>query len=277
MPISSAELDYVRDLVHRRAAIVLEPSKQYLVESRLAPLAREAGCVTIDALVQRMRAAPYGDLHTRVIEAMTTNETSFFRDGYPFDVLRDKVIPEAIAARSKARTLYVWCAAASTGQEPYSIAIILRHHFPELASWDVRILATDLSSEVLDRAKKGTYSQLEVSRGMPEPLLRRYFEEVQKGMEWRARPEIRDLVEYKQANIIDPWPTMPTPDIIFVRNILIYFGVDVKKQILSRMHALMAPDGALFLGAAETTLGLVDGFERVALGRGVYYRQKRDR
>jgi chemotaxis protein methyltransferase CheR len=277
MPIGNAELDYVRELVHKKAAIVLEPSKQYLVESRLAPLAREAGCDTIDAFVHRVRTSPFGALHTRVIEAMTTNETSFFRDVHPFDVLRDKVLPEIVKERQKSRSIFVWCAASSTGQEPYSIAMTVRQHFPELASWNVKILATDLSTDVLERAKRATYSQLEVSRGLPEPYLRRFFDETQKGVEWRARREIVDMVEYKQLNIIDPWPQMPAPDVVFIRNILIYFSVEVKKRILDGMRCTMAQDGALFLGAAETTLGISQDFERVALGRGVYYRPKAKR
>lgn len=272
MPISQPELDYVRDLVYKRAAIVLEPSKQYLVESRLTPLARDEGFESIDALVARMRNQPFNGLHTRVIEAMTTNETSFFRDVHPFDALRTHVLPKIIEKRTISRSLFIWCAAASTGQEPYTIAMVIREHFPQLATWNVRILGTDLSTEVLERAREGKYRQLEVNRGLPASYLVKYFE--QRGSDWQIKRELRGMVEYKQANIIEPWPAMATPDVIFVRNILIYFDIETKKKILGRMRGILAPHGALFLGGAENTLGLDDGYERVAEGRAVFYRLK---
>ncbi len=272
MSIGPEELDYVRDLVFRRSAIVLEPAKQYLVESRLARLVLDEGCDTLDELVHRLQSEPPGDLHARVVEAMTTNETSFFRDLHPFEALREHVIPALVAQREATRSLFVWCAAASTGQEAYTIAMILREHFPALAAWSVRIVATDLSTEVLARARAGIYRQFEINRGLPEERLRAHFEP--HGIDWRIRPELRAMVEFRQANLIDDWGAMPTPDLVFLRNVLIYFDVPTKRALLGRVHDLLARDGVLFLGGSETTSGLDDRFERIAQGKAVYYRRR---
>lgn len=268
----SGEFDYIRQLVRERSAIVLEDGKAYLAESRLAPLARQEGFTSVNELVSRLRAERFGRLHRRVVEAMTTNETSFFRDIHPFDALRTAIFPELAQKRATMRAINIWCAASSTGQEPFSMALILREHFPQLASWAVRIIATDINTEILARAERGAFSQLEVNRGLPAPLLVKYFE--RRGLEWHLKEEVRRFVEFRELNLAEHWPTMAPLDVIFLRNVLIYFDVDTKRAILGKARRLLRPDGYLFLGAAETTINLDDGFERVQLGKAWAYRPR---
>lgn len=270
MAIRSEDFGYIQELVRRHSAIVLESGKEYLVEARLGPVARRAGFKSIDEMVAQLRGQPYDGLHEKAIEAMTTNETSFFRDIHPFEGLRKMVIPEFLEKRSIERALNIWCAAASSGQEPYTIAMVLRQHFPMLAGWTVRILATDISNEMVERAREGCFSQLEVNRGLPASLLVKYFQK--RGMEWQLKDEIRGMVEFSQVNLAGPWPPLPRMDITFVRNVLIYFDVETKKTILSKVKQVMRPDGYLFLGGAETTFNVDDSFERVPMGSSYCYR-----
>lgn len=264
--VSEPDYTYIRELVRQRSAIVLEPSKAYLIESRLTPLARSEGMNSLQQLVSRLRGDPSGALQRKVVEAMTTNETSFFRDRHPFDALREHLLPELKRTRTATRCLNLWSAACSTGQEPYSIAILLREHFPELAeSWRVRILATDLANRVLERAQAGVFSQLEINRGLPAALCVKYFR--REGIEWRVHPKLRDLIEFREMNLVEPWPALPRMDVIFLRNVLIYFDTEAKKSILRRVRQALQPDGYLFLGAAETTLNLDDSFEWVRLDK----------
>lgn len=261
----------VRDLVLDRAAIVLDDGKAYLVEARLAPIASREGFASIDDLVERIARTPYGRLHEDVVEAMTTNETSWFRDLSPFDALRQTVLPQLIAARGQERRLEMWSAACSTGQEPYSVAMLLAEHFPELSGWQVRLLASDLSRAVLDQARAGRYSQMEVNRGLPAPLLVKYFE--RHGTHWVVKDDIRRRVQFGSVNLASTWPSgMPTFDIVFLRNVMIYFDTATKKRILARVRQILRPDGVLFLGTAETTLHLDDGFERLQVGGASCYR-----
>jgi chemotaxis protein methyltransferase CheR len=262
----------VRELVRRGSAIVLEATKEYLVEARLGPLARKEGLRSLSDLVARLREQPEGPLHRRVVEAMTTNETLFFRDVHPFEALHKNLLPELIGRRTTSRQLRIWSAACSTGQEPYTIAMMLREHFAELASWKIDILATDLSTEVLDKARKGTFGQIEVNRGLPARLMVKFFD--QNGIDWQLKDEIRRMVEFRELNLAASWPPMAHFDVIFLRNVLIYFSSETKKAILARVRTLLRPDGFLFLGAAETTMNLDDAFERVQLGKAGCYRVK---
>ncbi|MCU1426135.1 MAG: protein-glutamate O-methyltransferase CheR [Actinomycetia bacterium] len=267
--LETADFDYIRHLVRQRSAIVLEPGKEYLVQSRLLPLARKQGLADIGALVDRLKrgdAAVTAD----VVEAMTTNETSFFRDKNPFDALRDDVIPDLLQRRKSKRTLRIWSAAASTGQEAYTIAMTLREHFPELGSWTVSILGTDLSQEVVEKAKEGRYAQLEVNRGLPAPLLMKYFERA--GAAWKVKQTLRGAVEFRQMNLIAPWPALASMDIVFLRNVLIYFDATTKRDLLGRVRKVMAPDGCLFLGAGESTLQYDGTFKQVTGSRANCYR-----
>ncbi len=211
-------------------------------------------------------------LKQKVVEAMTTNETSFFRDRNPFECLRNSVLPELLPRRAADRSLRIWSAACSTGQEPYSIAMLLREHFPELRDWRVQITASDLSTECLERARQGRYGQLEVGRGLPTPLLTKFF--FRDGLEWVMHEDLRRMITFRVLNLLDPDLTLPPMDIVFLRNVLIYFDKETCQQILGRVRQLLRPDGFLFLGGAETTHFLDDAFERVQLSQAGCYRLK---
>ena len=268
MAITPTEFDVVRALIRAEAGIVLEPGKEYLVEARLSPLARRDGLAGASELIAQLGRMK-GPLHTKVVEAMTTNETIFFRDIEPFEVLRKEVLPALMEARRATRRLNIWCGASSTGQEPYSIAMTLRD-MPELASWTVEIVATDISTDVLARARNGLYSQLEVNRGLLASHLVKYFEK--KGLEWQISDRIRSMVRFDYLNLMRPLPAMAAPDIVFLRNVLIYFDSADKSAILTRIRNAMRQDGFLFLGAAETTRNLDDRFERLPFSKTGCYR-----
>lgn len=269
MSISAPDFDFVRALVCDQAGIVLESGKEYLVESRLGPLAKRGGYDSLEALVTALRR-PDATLRRTVIEAMTTNETTFFRDIEPFEALRKHVIPALIAARSASRELRIWYGASSTGQEPYSVVMMLQEHFPELATWNVTHFATDINLEVLDRARLGKYNQIEMNRGLPVSYLVKYFEKC--GLEWQLKPAIRGKVKFDQMNLVKPWPSLPVFDIVMLRNVMIYFDIDAKRQILAKIRRQLRPDGYLFLGGAETTMGLSEAFQRMPLDRAGCYR-----
>jgi chemotaxis protein methyltransferase CheR len=260
--MTDQDFNYIRLLLWERSAIVLEPGKEYLVESRLMPLARQLNLASIGDLVNHLRTRPYNGLHAQIVEAMVTTETSFFRDLHPFEALRKTVLPELMARRSGERRLSIWCAATSSGQEPYSIALLLWEHFPHLlAGWKVTLLATDLSREVLARAREGRYNQIEVNRGLPAGLLLKHFQ--QHGTSWQLNANVRNLVEFQELNLAQPWPSLPRMDLVLLRNVMIYFDVDTKKAILGRVARVLNPDGYLLLGGAETTFNLDDSYRRV--------------
>ena len=260
--LAAGDLDYVRGLVHAEAAIMLDASKGYLVEARLLSLAREAGLASVSDLVKRLRTSTRTPLHARAVESLTTNETSWFRDVHPYAVLEKHVLPDLIDRRASSRTLTIWSAACSSGQEPYSIAMILRDRFPELATWRLQILATDISPQMVERARAGRFSQMEINRGLPAPSLVRWFE--RDGLDWVAKPELRAMLDCRVMNLAGSWGAIARPDVVFLRNVLIYFSVETKRDILNRLLQHIPADGALFLGAAESTLGIHDGYERVA-------------
>ncbi len=260
MTISAQDFDFIRALVCDQAGIVLENDKKYLVESRLVPLAKRNGYDSLDTLVGALRRAD-ATLRRSVVEAMTTNETMFFRDVEPFEALRKHVVPQLMAARSAWRELRIWYGASSTGQEPYSVVMMLLDHFPQLATWNVTHHATDINLEVLERARQGKYNQIEMNRGLPVTYLVKYFEK--SGLEWQIKPAVRDKVRFEQMNLVKPWPTLPVFDIIMLRNVMIYFDIEAKKQILAKIRRQLRPDGYLFLGGAETTMGLDESFQRM--------------
>ena len=269
------DFEYLRRLMHERAAIVLEPGKEYLALSRLDPLARHAGCGSVAALVALLRRTePVSELHDQVIDALTTNETTFFRDYNPWESLRTTVLPELVERKHRTRTLSVWSAGCSTGQEPYSIAMAIREHFPELLTWQLSILGTDISPSVLDRASRGRYGQLEVNRGLPAHLLVRHF--TRAGMEWEIEEPIRRMVRFQRHNLVDEWPTLPPFDLVFMRNVMIYFDLEAKRRVLEAMHRQLAPHGYLLLGASETTYNLSEDFDRELDGRTAWYRPRRN-
>jgi len=257
--MTEQDFDVVRRLLLDRSAIVLEAGKEYLVETRLAPIARQHQLGSVSELIARLRSRPDNGLHRQVIEAMVTTESSFFRDHHPFETLRDVVIPDLIERRRGQRRLHVWCAASSTGQEPYSIALLLREQFPQLGGWTIKLLASDLSRQVLEKARR--YNQIEVNRGLPATLLVKYFE--QHGTTWQLKPAIRGMVDFQEINLAQTWPALPPMDLIMVRNVMIYFDVETKKSILGKLARVLRPDGYLLLGGAETTFSLSDGYRRV--------------
>jgi chemotaxis protein methyltransferase CheR len=261
--LSASDFDFVRELASRESALALSDEKGYLVEARLAPIAEREGYGSVTELVARLRTRPSA-LCTDVVHALTTNETSFFRDVHPFDALRDVLLPAAIAARGRAS---VWSAASSTGQEAYSVAMIAATSFPAAA---VSILATDLSRAVLDRAGDGRFSQLEVNRGLPAPMLVRHFE--RDGSRWRIRADIRRRVQFRELNLARPWPILPRMDVVLLRNVLIYFDPPARRAALAQVMRVLNPGGVLLLGSAETTYGVADGWERVQVGRTLFYR-----
>jgi chemotaxis protein methyltransferase CheR len=273
MAVTSADFDYLCKLVRDRSAIVIEPGKEYLIESRLIPVARREGFATLDALVMNLRATSINGIHTKVVEAMTTNETTFFRDVLPFEALKKMILPELVEKRGATRKLSIWSAASASGQEAYSVAMLLREHFPNLANWDVHILATDLSQEMVQRTREGNYSQIEVNRGLPAPLLMKYFDK--QGLEWRIKEDLRRMIEVRQMNLAKEWDFIPPMDIIFMRNVLIYFGIEMKKVILGKLRQLLKPGGYLFLGGAETTLNLDDSFTCVQFNKASCYQLER--
>jgi chemotaxis protein methyltransferase CheR len=268
--LSKTDFEYVKNLVLKHTAIVLEAGKEYLVESRLTPLARQEGFASFEELIAQMRAQPSSGLHWKMVEAMTTNETSFFRDVHPFEALKKAILPELVTKRASERSLHIWCAASSSGQEPYTVAMLLREYFPVLASWTLRFVASDISTEMLARSREGRYSQLEVNRGLPATLLVKYFQK--QGTEWQIKEELRRMIEFQQVNLAEAWPSWPPMDIILMRNVMIYFDVATKKAILSKIHRLLRPDGYLFLGGAETTMNLNDAFERIEFDKSGCYR-----
>ena len=258
--------------------IKLDDQKDYLIESRLAQLAKENGFAGITALVAKARTGDRA-VGTKIIEAITTHETSFYRDLVPFEALRQKVIPELIARRANVRRLTIWCAACSSGQEPYSIAMLLLEHFPDLAPWNVQIVATDLSEQVLTKARAATFSQMEVNRGLPAAYLVKYFD--RQGMKWTLKPEVRRLVDFRQLNLIDRWGMSPRPDVVFLRNVLIYFELPTKKMILDQVGLAIAADGALFLGqrkprSTSPTVGIAWSMANIHF-IGCYHDQPRPR
>ena len=255
-------------LVRERSGLVLNEDKAYLLESRLTPITREHGLKSLDELVAAVKTKKDQALIDGIVEAMTTNESLFFRDTKPFDQLRDLVFPELLKSRASAKRIRIWSAACSSGQEPYSIAMLIKEGGATFANWTIEIVATDLSEEMLARAASGIYSQFEVQRGLPITLLVKYFK--QDGDKWEIDPGIRAMVKFKKFNLLDRPDSLGVFDIVMCRNVLIYFDQETKGQVLGRIANVMAPDGALYLGGAETVLGITEKFQPVAGQRGLY-------
>jgi chemotaxis protein methyltransferase CheR len=266
------EYDYLRKLLKERSGLVLSSDKQYLVESRLLPIARKSGLTGLGELVQKIKTPGTEALIVEVVEAMTTNESFFFRDKIPFDHFREAIMPSLVVARAKQRRVRIWCAAASTGQEPYSLAMCLKEMAGQISGWRVEIIATDLSHEVLEKAKAGIYSQFEVQRGLPIQLLVKYFTQI--GETWQIAPEIRSMVQYRPFNLLSDFGQLGIFDVVYCRNVLIYFDQQTKVDVLERIARIAEPDGFLVLGAAETVVGLTEAFKPIPERRGLYLPNK---
>lgn len=262
------EFDYLRSYLKQQSGLVLTAEKQYLIESRLLPVARKAGLASLSALVAKMREPGQATICEAVVEAMTTNESFFFRDKTPFEHFVDTMLPKMLEARARDRRIRIWCAAASTGQEPYSLAMCLKEAEAKLAGWRVEIVGTDLSNEVLDKAKAGVYSQFEVQRGLPINHLLKYF--TQNGDTWQISSQLRSMVSYRKLNLLENFSSLGQFDIGFCRNVPIYFDNQTKIDILGRISKMMPADGFLVLGAAETVVGLTDAFKPMTDKRGLY-------
>jgi chemotaxis protein methyltransferase CheR len=270
--LAEQDFDYIRDLVRDRAAIVLEPGKEYLAVTRLDPVMRRAGLGSLSELVATLRQDDDPALSEQVIDALTTNETTFFRDLHPFESLRNHILPALVQRKRLSRSLFIWSAGCSSGQEPYSVAMLIREDFPQLAGWQVSILGTDVSVAMLERARAGRYGQIEVNRGLPAHLLVKYFRRA--GVGWEIDGSIRAMVRFRQQNLVDPWPSMPPVDLVLMRNVMIYLDLAAKQEILARVGDVLAPHGYLLLGTSETTLHLDDSFRRHAVGSTGWYQRE---
>ena len=262
------DFDYLRKFLRERSGLVLAADKQYLAESRLLPVARTASLGGVAELVQTLRRSGSETLAAQVVEAMTTKESFFFRDRIPFEQFRDTLMPELMARRALRRRIRIWCAAASTGQEPYSLAMALKELGERICEWGIEIIATDISNEVLERARSGLYTQFEVQRGLPIALLLKYFTKM--GDNWQIAPAIRSMVQFRALNLIGDFAHLGLFDLVFCRNVLLYFDQETKSRVLDRIARVMNRDGYLVLGAAETVIGLTNAFRPIVDRRGLY-------
>jgi chemotaxis protein methyltransferase CheR len=266
--MTDGDFDFLCKILKDRSGLVVTRDKAYLLESRLLPVARKHGLKSLDELAAVVRARPIGDLVREIVEAMTTNESFFFRDIKPFEQFKDFVLPTLMKLRAQRRLIRIWSAACSSGQEPYTLAMMLAEQKAALTDWTIEILATDLSQEILEKAQAGLYSQFEVQRGLPIQLLVKYFK--QQGDRWQIDDGLHSRVRFKQFNLLDDPAVLGGFDVIFCRNVLIYFDQPTKSQVLDRLVRVLAPDGFLYLGGAETVLGISDRFRPVPENRGIY-------
>ena len=270
MTIKSNDFDYISKVIREECGIILEKGKEYLIEPRVTPLMRHENLESIESLVKKIKSETRGDLKQALIESMITNETSFFRDIHPFEILNSKIIPELIEKRKAEEELNIWCGASSSGQEPYSLAILIKNNFPQINTWKINFLVSDISNKNLKRCKSGIYTQLEVNRGLSPTLLARYFG--RKGMEWQVKDELRQVMQFQIINLAGSWPKMLQLDLVMMRNVLIYFSLQMRKKVLGKISKLLKADGYLFLGAAETTINLDKNFERIPFNQSGCYR-----
>ncbi|MEQ8397730.1 protein-glutamate O-methyltransferase [Thalassobaculum sp.] len=266
--MNTSDFQMIATMLREQSGLVITPEKAYLVENRLQPVARKWGYASLDQLVGAMRTKSDGKLRKDVVDAMTTNESLFFRDLKPFDLMRDVVLPPLLTARASTKRIRIWSAACSSGQEPYSLAMMLSEMQAKLAGWKIEILATDLSSEMVAKAKAGTYSQFEVQRGLPITMLVKHFK--QDGDRWQLSDAIRNQVTFREYNLLEHPRSLGQFDVVYCRNVLIYFDQPTKTKVLAGIADQLAPDGTLFLGGAETVLGITDRFEPVPGQRGIY-------
>jgi len=266
--MSVLDFEYLRTFLRERSGLVLSPDKQYLAESRLLPLARAAGLTGVAELVQTLRRPETEALATQVVEAMTTNESFFFRDKIPFEQFRDTIMTELMARRAPQRRIRIWCAAAATGQEPYSLAMSLKEMGGRIADWRIDIVATDISRQVLQKARSGIYTQFEVQRGLPIAFLLKYFTKARD--RWQIAPEIRAMVRFRPLNLMRDFAHLGVFDLVFCRNVLLYFDQATKSSVLDRIAGVMERDGYLVLGGAETVVGLTSAFKPIVDRRGLY-------
>jgi chemotaxis protein methyltransferase CheR len=273
MNITTEDFDYIRKVFKDVVGITLDDDKLYLVENRLLPLAKTENIATVAELIRTLRRhprSPFDPLHTRMFEYLVTSETSFFRDQHPFIALKQKIIPDLIKKRESIKRLKVWSAACACGQEPYSFAILLLEHFPLLKNWQIDLIGSDISTQVISYAQQGLFKRCEVDRGLSTELLNKYFSH--KNSRWKIRSDIRDMVTFQQLNLVKPWPYLPLMDIVLLRNVLMYFDDMTKENILKNIHGIMEPDGYLITGATENPSFMEKYFIKERIGKTVVYR-----
>jgi chemotaxis protein methyltransferase CheR len=270
MACSDSDYEYLRGVVMAQSANLIDPSRNTLFDTRLTPIARLSGAVNLEDFVSMLKAGRPAHLHRAVAEAMTVNETSFFRDITLFEMLRRIILPQLIEQRMQKRRLRIWSAASSTGQEAYSLAMSIAEYFPELAHWDVKIIGTDISRHVVDYAQKGRYRRLEVNRGLPARMLLKYM--VREGEEWEVVPRIRSICEFQYANLCAPIPQLPVFDLVLLRNVLLYFSQHDRKTVFKEIHRKITPGGYLILGNAEQAEDSTDLFEVEFAANCYFYR-----
>ncbi|MFT5523730.1 MAG: chemotaxis protein methyltransferase CheR [Pirellulaceae bacterium] len=268
MKLADADINYLCNLVAEHSGNVITPRQSYLIEQRLTPLAESLGLADLPSLVSKLRHSPNQLLTASVAEAVTVNETSFYRDAHPFEILQQKILPELLREKGPTQPIRIWCAASSSGQEPYSIAMLIRERFPEARN--VRIVATDICEKMLNKMRSGEYSRLEVNRGLPTRRLLNFFD--RDGAIWRAKPDLRSMIECRRLNLTHPWPNLGQFDIVFIRNVLIYFSQTTKADILRRASHLLTPQGYLFVGSSEMIVGLDVPLRREEIDATVCYR-----
>ena len=266
--MTDLDFEHFRQVLRLRSGLALTPDKAYLVLSRLAPIARSEGLANVPALLTRLRQGAPEVLLRRCVDAMATHESFFFRDGTPFNLLADRVLPDLIEARRASRSLRIWCAACSSGQEPYSVAMLLQEAGGALAGWRTEIVATDMSESILEKARSGLYTDFEVNRGLSEARLNRWF--TREGAAWRVSPALQQMVSFRPQNLLQGAAGLGTFDVIFCRNVLIYFDVPQKRTIFADLATALSDHGALFLGSAETVIGITDAFELTPGAPGLY-------
>jgi chemotaxis protein methyltransferase CheR len=270
MACSDSDYEYLRGIVMAQSANLIDPSRNILFDTRLTPIARRSGAANLEDFVNMLKAGKPAHLHRAVAEAMTINETSFFRDITPFELLRKVVFPRLIEQRTQNRRLRIWSAASSTGQEAYSLAMLVAEYFPDLAQWDVKIIGTDISRHVVDYAQKGRYRRLEVNRGLPARMLLKYM--VRDGEEWEVVPRIRSMCEFQYANLCASMPQLPVFDLVMLRNVLLYFSQYDRKTLFREIHRKTTPDGYLILGNAEQAEDSTNLFKVEFAANSYFYR-----
>ena len=270
MSLATADVEFLQGLVAKHSGNVIAPRQVHMLEQRLGPIAQNVGLSDVDQLVAELRRTRSPSLSTQVAEAVTVNETSFFRDMHVFDGLQKSILPDVVRRNAQTKQIRIWSAASSSGQEAHSTAMIIREHFPHLVGWKIEIVATDLSENMLNKSRSGEYTQLEVNRGLPVKKLVRFFD--RNGSVWRAKPELRDMIQHRRLNLTQPWPFIGQFDVVLIRNVLIYFDQATKLDILQRIRRALRPDGYLFIGSAETLIGAGVPYKREQIDATVCYR-----
>jgi chemotaxis protein methyltransferase CheR len=270
MILTPPDIDFLSGLVAEYSGNVIAPRQAYMLEKQLAPIAKTEGLNGVAELVNEIRRTKNPLLSTKIAEAVTVNETSFFRDAHPFEVLKRKIIPDLVTKNQARKEIRIWCAACASGQEPYTLAMVIRENFPHLSNWKIKIVATDISDEMLTKCRSGEYSQLEVNRGLPARTMVRFFE--RSGSIWKTKPELNEMIEFSRLNLTNPLPPLGQFDIVFIRNVLIYFDQATKQDILTRVRSVLRPDSYLFIGSVESTIGLNVPYRREEIDATVCYR-----